>query len=77
LIGYVFQTSFGAFSIFPDATGRWRLEMNGQYASAHASAAAAAQSVFDCASGHIDWDGQGSVDAPKELSEWQATRAKP
>jgi hypothetical protein len=76
LIGYVYKTSYGTFSIFPDATGRWRLEMNGQYASAHASAAAA-DSVFGCASGHIDWDGQGSVDAPRELSDWQATRTKP
>ena len=77
MIGYVFQTSLGTFSIFPDAAGRWRLEMNGQYASSHASAAAAADSVLNCASGHIDWDAQGSVNSPKDLSDWQATRTKP
>jgi len=76
VIGYTYSTQFGTFSIFPDASGRWRLEMEGQFCSAHAQAADAAKAVFECASGHIDWDGQGEVGSPKDLSEWQATRIK-
>lgn len=77
MIGYLYKTTFGTFSIFPDATGKWRLEMDGRYCSTHSSAGEAAASVFNCASGHIDWDGQGEVDAPADLSAWQASRTKP
>ena len=77
MIGYIYPSKFGTFSIFPDGTGRWRLELGGRYLAIHASAELAANSVFECASGDIDWDAQGSVEAPNGLDQWQATRTKP
>ncbi len=77
MIGYIYPTNFGTFSIFPDAAGRWRLEMNGQYCSVHGTVEDAASAVYNCASGHIDWDSQGVVESPRTLSEWQASRVKP
>ena len=68
---YVYRSRFGTFRIAPRTDGRWLLAVDDEALGTYKSAAAAADDVYLCASGHYPWDAQLSVNAPCDLSEWQ------
>ena len=71
---WAYQTRIGTFWIRADRSGRFVLGVGdvglGSYHSPHA----AADDVYMCATGHWEWDRQGHVTEPTDLTEWQRLR---
>lgn len=65
------KTKIGLFKIIALSNGRYDLWINDVNLGNYSSPDAAADDVYNCATGWDDWDLQLMVDHPSDLSEWQ------
>jgi hypothetical protein len=67
---WAYQSTLGRFLIKQTSANRYELWLGEELLGNYPSPAAAADDVFLCATGHYQWDAQGAVNAPTDLSEW-------
>ena len=66
---WTYRTRIGTFWIKLRSDGRFVLGIDEEALGSYVSAVQAADDVYMCATGHHEWDRQGTVTSPTDLSE--------
>ena len=69
---YQYRSPIGQFRIQPQRDGGWGLWLKRELLGAYGSCVAAADDVFQQATGDSDWDFLENVDIPTDVYEWKS-----
>jgi len=71
---WIYKSRQGTFWIKRREDGRFLLGIDEEALGSYHRPEAAADDVYNCATGHYAWDAQLTVTEPTDLSEWQLIR---